>query len=456
MGILARVLTPREFGLFGLVAAVHMLFRPILDMGLIPAYLKLENSKEDAQSAFFTINLLIGVLASLSFVVLSPIAAFFYKEPRLCPVLMVFAVSLLFTSLSAQPRASLARAKKFGRIAAVQSSSTLLGSSAAVSLAFAGAGVWALVARALVETGLKAMSLLLLSQKTFRIVSWQRMAIYSQSLWFGIRIVLNRIVGMVGFSLDRIVLAGFVPLSDLGFYTRTQSLAAMPDSHIRTSLTTPALAYLARIKGGAKPQHYIALQWLVLFVAGFPCLVLVIEGEHLIPWYLGKQWIQAGELSKWIGIWGIGKLFHGIGFIIHLNTKKMINWLFVSLLSIPATLAYPVIQLFKEEGVYTFAIWFSITFFLFWTIAYFGSLIVYFPHKRRSVILCMKQAAFIFFVVGMGLRLSPFLECMIQSPQASLPLNLALTAIFLALTILVYLGLFARNDIRLIARYLRK
>ena len=140
----------------------------------------------------------------------------------------------------------------------------------------------------------------------------------------------------------------------------------------------------------------------------------------------------------------------------HLNTKKMTNWLLVSFLSIPSTLLYPAIQLLNGEGVYTFATWFSITSILFWATTYFGSILAYFPNKARNVILCLKQAAFIPFVASMGLCFDPLLRFAIDFHPSSVLLDLAVTAVFLAATMLVYFALFARSEITLIARYLRK
>ena len=64
LAVLGRLLTPAEFGVFGLVLAVQALVLPILDMGLQPAYLKLELADSDASNAFFTVNVLIGGLIS--------------------------------------------------------------------------------------------------------------------------------------------------------------------------------------------------------------------------------------------------------------------------------------------------------------------------------------------------------------------------------------------------------
>ena len=57
LAILGRILSPEEFGIFGLVIAVQAFILPVLDMGLLPAFIKLESAERDASNAFFTINL---------------------------------------------------------------------------------------------------------------------------------------------------------------------------------------------------------------------------------------------------------------------------------------------------------------------------------------------------------------------------------------------------------------
>ena len=80
LAVLGRLLTPGEFGIFGIVVATESLFLPVLDMGLTPAFIKLETETQEASNAFFSVNILLGFAVALALALLSPVLVYIYEE----------------------------------------------------------------------------------------------------------------------------------------------------------------------------------------------------------------------------------------------------------------------------------------------------------------------------------------------------------------------------------------
>ena len=120
LAILGRLLTPEDFGIFGIVIAINAIVMPVLDLGLQPVYVKLKHATEEISNVFFTTNLIVGLILALILTALAPIISKFYDLEILGILLLLLSVSIVFSSLSSQPRAVLAREKKFDQLGSCQ------------------------------------------------------------------------------------------------------------------------------------------------------------------------------------------------------------------------------------------------------------------------------------------------------------------------------------------------
>src|SRR5687767_5349859 len=130
---LARLLDPADFGLLAMVFAMTGFIQIFRDMGLSTATLQRETITHDQVSTLFWINTALGAAISvLSAVVLAPLVAWFYGEPRLYAVTAVMGLTFLLSGLNCQHGALLRRRMQFGLLTAVELSSLALGGLAGV------------------------------------------------------------------------------------------------------------------------------------------------------------------------------------------------------------------------------------------------------------------------------------------------------------------------------------
>src|SRR5437773_1185911 len=143
--VLARLLTPKDFGLFAMVTSVIGYLRVFKDAGLSTATVQREGITHAQVSNLFWINVAVSGAISLIFAAGSPIIAWFYREPRLIPITLVLSSTFLLSGLTIQHTALLNRQMRFKAVAVIQVSSLLIGVAVGISMAWLNYSYWALV-----------------------------------------------------------------------------------------------------------------------------------------------------------------------------------------------------------------------------------------------------------------------------------------------------------------------
>jgi PST family polysaccharide transporter len=149
IAILARLLTPDDFGLVGMAVVVIGFVAIFKDLGTSAAIIQQKNLSEELLSSIFWVNVVFGVLAMAVLFVLSPLAAIFYNEQRVIPLLRVLSLTFFISGFSILQQAILERDLAFNKLAKLEIIATLLGSMVGIGLAILGYGVWSLVYQSL-------------------------------------------------------------------------------------------------------------------------------------------------------------------------------------------------------------------------------------------------------------------------------------------------------------------
>lgn len=369
LAVLGRLLSPKEFGIFGIVVATESLFLPVLDMGLTPAFIKLETETQEASNAFFSVNVLLGFLVALMLVFLSPILVYIYGQKQLLQLTQVFALSIIIRSLSRQPVANLIRNKRFDKILIINQIALVAGILTAIITAWIGFGVWALMLRVIVQGLTLTLTAYLVTNNSYAFVGLSVIKKYKESFRLGCGIVISRFMGGLSNSIDKLLFGKLFSIDLLGHYNRAFSLATIPNSNIRTALTTPALAHFARMANTKQWGNYLLMCNIVLLLVGLPCIFFIVLGDRLLPWLMGSQWIRGGVFLQLLGVWCLGKILQGLGVVIYTNELKIKDWVKVNSIApvfiFSATIGFYLIF----NTAYSFVLALSLSNFIFWNLA---------------------------------------------------------------------------------------
>ena len=303
--LLARLLSPREFGIAGEVLAFSV-FVPILsDLALGAALIHRQDITEaDRSTVFWATVALGGSFMTLGIGLSWPLAAFF-GEDALQPLFAVFSISFLVASLGATPMALLTRSMNFRALELRIITSTLGGAAVAVVVALLGGGAWALVSQALTTSTLSAILLWAQCpwrpQRQFSLDSLRRLGSYSGSV-FGAHFLLQ-----LGPSLQNLMIGRLLGAPALGTFVVAQNIVLLPFNRIAAPIQEVLFPAFSRLQD--EPQTIAAAWQRVTRVVGAVAIGsltgLAIVADDFVHAVLGDRWEGAIPLLRILAIMGV-------------------------------------------------------------------------------------------------------------------------------------------------------
>jgi O-antigen/teichoic acid export membrane protein len=291
--ILARLLVPDDFGLFGLAAVVIGFTAMFSDVGA-GAFLvySQENLKDHVDTAFWA-NLSIATVLASGILGAAPFVARFYHRPDLVPVLAVLAFSLWLQTAATVHRNLLRRELRFRSLAVIDGLISLAAFVIAVALAWRGYGVWSFVLSALLSNAISAVLLFYaydwIPRWRFSKRSFHALAPFSG--WY----VAQALAWYMTLNIDNLMVGKFLGIDALGIYGLAYNYALLPLSFIGISFGNVVLAELPRLH--SDPQGF----WSAYFMssklmAGLVCPIaaaLVVAAPDVFPILFGSKWSSA-------------------------------------------------------------------------------------------------------------------------------------------------------------------
>lgn len=241
--VLARLLTPEDYGIVGILAVFLAISQTFIDSGFTNALIQNQQrtEKDFATAFFFNGAIAVGCYGILFFG--APLIADFYEMPQLVAVTRVIGLSLIFSALSAVHRTQLTIRVDFKTQAKASLSALVLSGVVGIALAYYGYGVWALVAQTLVNTGVTTLLFWVLvrwiPRHFFSIESFRPM------FSFGSKLLAASLLHTVYMNLYPLIVGKFFSATALGYFSRAQQFASLPattGSGILGRVTFPLLA----------------------------------------------------------------------------------------------------------------------------------------------------------------------------------------------------------------------
>jgi PST family polysaccharide transporter len=224
--VLARLLSPVEFGIVAMATAVVYFLLPLVDLGLPVATVQREEIDHAQVSALFWVNLALSIAGAALLVAVAPALAAFYDEPVLAHVTPALAAALVLAGAGAQHHAILRRQMRWGPAAAVDVASLAAGLGVGAALALAGAGPWALVASHLaIHLTSTAGAWIACGWRPGRPAP---LASIRDLVRFGSRLTGFRLVNHLSRNADDVLVGRFAGAAALGLYGKAYKLLLVP------------------------------------------------------------------------------------------------------------------------------------------------------------------------------------------------------------------------------------
>lgn len=305
--ILARLLTPVDFGLVGAALIVVGFSLIFSQLGIGPAIVQHPKLKQRHLRTGFTISILIGTLVTGVIAFIAPAISAFFRMDGLTPVIRLISFVFLVQGLSIVADSLLQRKLKFHYLAGVQILSFTIGYGiVGVSLAFMKFGVWALAWAHLGQAILRT-TILLIIQPHPKLPHFDRRS-FNELIYFGGGFTMGRIGNYIAGQGDNLIVGRWLGAEALGLYGRAYHLMAMPATlfgQIIDKVLFPAMAKVQDQPNRLKKAYRRGVALIALLVLPISVISVVLAPE-LIHVLLGPKWV---EVTVPFQIFAVGMLF---------------------------------------------------------------------------------------------------------------------------------------------------
>jgi O-antigen/teichoic acid export membrane protein len=289
--LLARLLTTADFGLVAMALVFTQFAQAFSQVGFGAAVIQDQKISEAQVSALFVVHITINAFASLACCLAAPLAATFFGEPRLEPIVAVLAWLLLLTSLGF-PTVLLRKRMAFREYSSHEVAASLLGNLVAVAAAFAGFGVWSLVIRPMVQRLAFAVSV-------WRVARWRPVRPsfvgVGRHLRYGLHLLGSAMFTFASQNTAPILIGRFAGAETLGCFRVAFSLAVVPAQQVQAVLTTvllPALSIFHGDRAAFRRKAYASMLGLGLVYV--PAMLgLAAVATTFVPFAYGEKWSAA-------------------------------------------------------------------------------------------------------------------------------------------------------------------
>jgi polysaccharide transporter, PST family len=324
--ILARLLTPEDFGLVALVTVLTIFAPLLIDFGLSDATTQTANITRRQVNGLFWLSNGIGFTISVLVALSSPLIAWIYGEPRVEAIALYSSITFLLLGMSGQHIALLRRAMQFGAIAKMQIMSTLAGLTVAIPMAMSGYGYWALVLRPIVSAACLVAGAWLACQ-------WRPgLPVFDKEVWpmvrFGMHVVGYSIVTAASRSVDRIALGLAYRPQEVGSYHNAILLYENSIYNALAQIHSVGSAALGKLRSDPvelREKYEAALSTLAFFVMP-AAVILSLTSRDLVVLLMGEKWRESGILLSIIALRGIFHVIQGSEGWLHLSIGRPDRW----------------------------------------------------------------------------------------------------------------------------------
>lgn len=293
--ILARMLSPSEYGLIGIVLIFTIILSGVVDSGFSNALIRKTETTDNDYNTMFITNMAMSIAMFILLYLFAPIIAQFFERGELISLCRVMGLILIIQALSITQATILSKSLDFKTKTKASFISAVLSGIVGIVMAFAGFGVWALVGQQLSRSAFYTISLWLL-------VRWRPSFSFSKDsfhyMWsFGWKLMLSGLLGNIWNQLYQVVVGKYYSSSTLGQYTRSKEYASIFSSNLTAIIQRVSYPALAEIKND-KDRMVLAYRRIIketMFVTAFSMFTLGAVSEPLIYCLIGPQWNDAAS-----------------------------------------------------------------------------------------------------------------------------------------------------------------
>lgn len=335
--VLARILSPDDYGLIGIVAIFTSICTAIVNGGFSSALIRKKDATEDDFNTAFIVNIGLSLLLYVLIFLLAPYISVFFRREELTALTRVSSIGIIIGALAIVQQTKLTRRIDFKTQTVITLIASIISGIIGIVMSLTGFGVWSLVVQVLSSQFLRTISLWFINRwvPKFRFVKKS----FQDLFGYGWKIMVSGLLDAVWKELYQVVVGKFYSPATLGQYTRANQFSNLFSSNLTTVIQRVTFPVLSTIQDDTARMidAYRRIIKITMFVT-VPCMfLLAATSEPLIYCLIGPKWHEAASYLPLICIMGSLYPLHAINlnmlqvqgrsdlFLILEIVKKVIN-----------------------------------------------------------------------------------------------------------------------------------
>lgn len=310
--VLARLLTPDDYGLLGIIAVFTAVCTAIIDGGFSSALIRKKHATGEDFNTIFLINMVMSVLLYIVIFVSSPLIARFFGREELILLTRVSSLGIIIGAFSIVQQTILTKRIDFKTQTKITVIASIVSGVVGIVMAVLGCGVWSLVAQGLVSQGLRTILLWVFNKWMphfcFSVNSFKEM------FGFGWKIMVSQLLNTIWMELYQVVVAKYYSPATLGQYTRAKHFSQLFSKNLTgviQRVTYPVLSDIQDDKN-RMVSAYRRIIKSTMFITSISMFVLGSISEPLLYCLIGPQWQEAAKYLPLICVAGSLYPLHAI------------------------------------------------------------------------------------------------------------------------------------------------
>ncbi|WP_316814827.1 lipopolysaccharide biosynthesis protein [Pedobacter nyackensis] len=303
--VLARILTPEEFGLIAMLSIFISIGNTLLESGLTTSLIRTADVSQKDLSTVFYFNLIGSIFLYLILFLTAPAISAFYHQDVLTKIVRVYGLTLIINAFFVVQSTLLIKEMRFKTQTNIQIPSAIAGGLLGILLAKMGYGVWSLVWMSLFTAFLSTLLHWIYS-------GWRPLLVFDKASFnrhfhFGYKMTLSGLLETIYQNIYTLIIGKYYSAAQLGFYSRASSISQLPIENVSNAIskvTYPMFSEISQNDEQLKRVNKKVMQQVVFWNA--PMLIsLCVVAEPLFRFLLTDKWLPAVPYFQILCIAGI-------------------------------------------------------------------------------------------------------------------------------------------------------
>lgn len=242
--VLARILAPEDYGTIALVTVFTTIMQVFVDSGLGIALIQKKDADDLDFSSVFYFNFAVCIVLYALMFLAAPYIAKFYDDNTLVPIVRVISLTIVISGVKGIQQSYVSRNMLFKRFFYATLGGTIFSAFLGIGMAYAGFGVWAIVAQQLSNTAIDTLILwITVKWRPKKIFSWERL---TNLLKFGWKLLASSLLDTVYNNLRNLIIGKIYSSSDLAYYNQGDKFPKLIVANINTSIDSVLLPTMSQ------------------------------------------------------------------------------------------------------------------------------------------------------------------------------------------------------------------